>query len=74
MAAKGPYVQLFSLHGLIRSKDIEMGRDLDTGGQVKYVLELGTSLSAREDIGRVDLFTRLISDKRVSKITANLSK
>ena len=40
MAAKGPYVQLFSLHGLIRSKNLEMGRDADTGGQVKYVMEL----------------------------------
>ncbi len=66
MAAKGPYVQLFSLHGLIRSKNPEMGRDSDTGGQVKYVMELGTSLSTRKDIGRVDLFTRLIVDKRVS--------
>ena len=66
MAAKRPYVQLFSLHGLIRSKNLEMGRDADTGGQVKYVMELGTALSSREDIGRVDLFTRLIADKRVS--------
>ena len=66
MAAKWPYVQLFSLHGLIRSKNPEMGRDADTGGQVKYVMELGTSLSTRKDIGRVDLFTRLIVDKRVS--------
>ena len=66
MAAKGPTIQLFSLHGLIRSKNPEMGRDADTGGQVKYVLELGNGLSAREDIGRVDLFTRLIADKRVS--------
>jgi len=66
MAAKRPYVQLFSLHGLIRSRNLEMGRDADTGGQVKYVMELGAGLSAREDIGRVDLFTRLIADKRVS--------
>ncbi len=66
MAVDRPYVQLFSLHGLIRSKNLEMGRDADTGGQVKYVLELGTALSAREDIGKVDLFTRLIADKRVS--------
>ena len=29
MAAKRPYVQLFSLHGLIRSKNLEMGRDAD---------------------------------------------
>lgn len=66
MADKKLYVQLFSLHGLIRSENLEMGRDADTGGQVKYVLELGTELSARKDIARVDLFTRLIGDKRVS--------
>lgn len=66
MAAKRPYVQLFSLHGLIRSKNLEMGRDADTGGQVKYVIELAEHLSQREDIERVDLFTRLIADKRVS--------
>ena len=66
MAANRPYVQLFSLHGLIRSKNQEMGRDADTGGQVKYVLELGTALSSRKDVGQVDLFTRLIADKRVS--------
>ena len=66
MAVKGPTVHLFSLHGLIRANNLEMGRDADTGGQVKYVLELGRCLSEREDIGRVDLFTRLIGDKRVS--------
>jgi sucrose-phosphate synthase len=66
VAGKKLYVQLFSLHGLIRSKNLEMGLDADTGGQVKYVLELGTELSCRKDIRRVDLFTRLINDKRVS--------
>ncbi|HSO18724.1 MAG TPA: glycosyltransferase, partial [Desulfosarcina sp.] len=66
MATEGPYIHLFSLHGLIRSKNLEMGRDADTGGQVKYVMELGTGLSMRKDVGRVDLFTRLIDDKRVS--------
>ena len=38
MAAKKPTIQLFSLHGLIRSTNLEMGRDADTGGQVKYCL------------------------------------
>ncbi len=66
MADEGPYVQLFSLHGLIRANNLEMGRDADTGGQVKYVLELGRCLSERKDIRRVDLFTRLVADKRVS--------
>ena len=36
MAAERPYIQLFSLHGLIRSKSLEMGKDADTGGQVKW--------------------------------------
>jgi sucrose-phosphate synthase len=61
-----PYVQMFSVHGLIRAENMELGRDADTGGQVNYVVELGQHLSQREDIGRVDLFTRLIGDKSFS--------
>ena len=63
---KGLYIQLFSIHGLIRSKDIELGRDADTGGQVKYVLELAQELSKRPQVERVDLFTRQIRDRRFS--------
>lgn len=61
-----PYVQMFSVHGLLRAENMELGRDADTGGQINYVIELGRHLSARDDIGRVDLFTRLVADKRVS--------
>ncbi len=61
-----PYVQMFSIHGLIRAENMELGRDADTGGQIKYVVELGQHLSRRDDIGRIDLFTRLIGDKSVS--------
>lgn len=57
---------MFSLHGLLRSQNLELGWDADTGGQIKYVVELARSLSQRDDIGRVDLFTRLVGDKRVS--------
>ncbi len=63
---KNYYIQLFSPHGLIRYHKPEIGRDKDTGGQVKYVLELLTSLSQHPRIKRVDLFTRKIHDKRVS--------
>lgn len=63
---KGYYIQLFSPHGLIRAKDPEIGRDKDTGGQVKYVLEMLENLSLHPDIRKVDLFTRRIIDKRVS--------
>lgn len=60
------YVQLFSPHGLIRYKNAEIGRDKDTGGQVKYVLELLEALSRHPAIRKVDLVTRKIADKRVS--------
>lgn len=60
------YIQLFSPHGLIRFKDPEIGRDKDTGGQVKYVLELIEHLSTHPQVRKVDLFTRRIIDKRVS--------
>src|SRR5215204_2776393 len=63
---KGFYIQLFSPHGLIRFTDPEIGRDKDTGGQVKYVLELLESLSHHPQIRKVDLFTRRIIDKRTS--------
>ncbi len=62
----GYYIQLFSPHGLIRFKDPEIGRDKDTGGQVKYILELLQYLSEQPKVRKVDLFTRRISDKRVS--------
>ena len=65
------YIQLFSLHGLLRSENMELGRDADTGGQIKYVVELAKALSQREDVGQVDVFTRLISDKAVSQDYAN---
>lgn len=60
------YIQMFSIHGLIRSTNLEMGRDADTGGQITYVLELCRALSELKEVGRVDLFTRLIMDKTVS--------
>jgi sucrose-phosphate synthase len=62
----GYYIQLYSPHGLIRFTDPEIGRDRDTGGQVKYVLELLESLSLHPGVRKVDLFTRRIIDKRVS--------
>jgi len=54
------------LHGLIRSHDLELGRDSDTGGQTLYVLELVKGLAARPEVENVQLLTRLIIDRRVS--------
>ena len=55
-----------NLHGLIRSHDLELGRDSDTGGQTLYVMELVQGLAARPEVDRIDLITRLINDRRVS--------
>ena len=56
------------LHGLIRSNNLELGRDSDTGGQTQYVLELVKSLANNPEVDQVDLVTRLISDTRVDNI------
>jgi len=67
MGDQGLYIQMFSIHGLVRSENLELGRDADTGGQVKYVIELANQLSEREEVRQVDLFTRQIKDKKVSE-------
>lgn len=67
MNKSGLYIQLYNIHGLIRGKNLELGRDADTGGQTKYVLELAKSLTEREDVRKVEIVTRRIEDKAVSK-------
>lgn len=62
----GLYIALISVHGLIRGSDLELGRDADTGGQTKYVVELARALAEHEDVERVDLFTRQVIDAKVS--------
>ncbi len=60
------YLVHISIHGLIRGENLELGRDADTGGQCIYVLDLVKSLAEHENVGQVDLFTRLIEDPKVS--------
>ncbi|MFQ6627729.1 hypothetical protein Gotur_005646 [Gossypium turneri] len=50
-----------NLHGLIRGESMELGRDSDTGGQVKYVVELARALGTMPGVYRVDLLTRQVS-------------
>ena len=66
MEANKLYILLFSIHGLIRANSPELGVDADTGGQVKYVLELAKTLGELEEVGQVDLFTRRIESKAVA--------
>ncbi len=61
----GIYIVLLSIHGLIRGENLELGRDADTGGQTKYVVELARALGQHPHVARVDLVTRLIADSQV---------
>ncbi|OUC16147.1 MAG: HAD family hydrolase [Alkalinema sp. CACIAM 70d] len=63
--SKSLYIVLISIHGLIRSHDLELGRDADTGGQTKYVVELAKALAHQPNVERVDLVTRRIIDEAV---------
>ena len=60
------YILLLSIHGLIRGRELELGRDADTGGQTLYVVDLARALAERDDVDRVDLVTRRIVDPAVS--------
>lgn len=66
MNNKNLYIQLYSIHGLFRGSNLELGRDADTGGQTKYVIQLATSLSKHPSVEKVELVTRLIKDRKVS--------
>jgi sucrose-phosphate synthase len=43
-----------------------MGRNADTGGQIRYVLELAKTLADHPKVEAVDLFTRRVRDKNYS--------
>ncbi|MCU7906340.1 MAG: HAD-IIB family hydrolase [Candidatus Thiodiazotropha sp. (ex Epidulcina cf. delphinae)] len=60
------YICLISVHGLIRGHDLELGRDADTGGQTKYVVDLAIALAEREEVTQVDLVTRRVVDTDIS--------
>ncbi|NOY71845.1 MAG: glycosyltransferase [Gammaproteobacteria bacterium] len=60
------YIALISVHGLIRSHELELGRDADTGGQTLYVVELARALARQEGVVQVDLITRRVLDASLS--------
>ena len=59
------YIAHISIHGLIRGQQQELGLDADTGGQVKYVVDLVKALSLQPGVERVDLYTRQIIDESI---------
>lgn len=62
---EGLKVMLISLHGLIRADEMELGCDADTGGQVKYVVELARELADHPNVREVELLTRQVIDPKV---------
>ena len=66
MNKNGIYIQLFHIHGLLRGNVLELGRDSDTGGQTKYVLEFAKTLCEDPRVEKVEILTRLIIDKNIS--------
>ena len=65
-APRPKYILLVSVHGLIRGGNLELGRDADTGGQTKYVVDLARALARDDDVEQVDLVTRRVVDPAVS--------
>jgi sucrose-phosphate synthase len=65
-AKKPLFIVLLSIHGLVRGHDMELGRDADTGGQVKYVVELARALGEHPDVEKTVLLTRRVMDDSVS--------
>jgi sucrose-phosphate synthase len=59
-----------SIHGLVRARDIELGRDPDTGGQILYVVDQAKALMAHGQARGVQLVTRQVIDKRLDGIYA----
>ena len=57
---------MVSVHGLIRGKEPELGRDPDTGGQVGYVLDLVHALANNTGVEKVDLLTRKVESQSIS--------
>lgn len=74
MQKKRLYIQLISVHGLMRAHDLELGRDADTGGQIKYVIELATALAQHPDVERVDLLTRQVFSSKLDPIYAQATE
>jgi sucrose-phosphate synthase len=62
----GLRICMISVHGVIRGRELELGRDADTGGQTKYVVDLARAVAAHPDVSGVDLFTRRVVDDAVS--------
>jgi sucrose-phosphate synthase len=65
---EGLYILMLSIHGLVRGENLELGRDADTGGQIKYVTELARKIAKDRRVERLELLTRMVVDPKVDPI------
>lgn len=56
------YIQIYQIHGLIRAKNLELGIDEDTGGQIISVIEMAKALGSFQEVSRVEIVTRMFKD------------
>jgi sucrose-phosphate synthase len=63
-----------SVHGLVRAREIELGRDADTGGQVLYVVDQAKALVRHGGARCAQLATRQVFDKRLDGAYAEPSE
>jgi sucrose-phosphate synthase len=60
-------IVMFNIHGLIRGGKLEIGKDADNGGQIRYVYELAFALAKNPAVTAVHVFTRRMEDPSLSK-------
>ena len=65
---RGLYLMHISVHGLLRGSELELGRDPDTGGQIKYVIELSRALAEDDSVEKIELLTRKVEGKGIDEI------
>jgi sucrose-phosphate synthase len=70
MEGSGLRILSLSVHGLVRARHIELGRDADTGGQIAYVIEQATALAAHPRVANLELMTRRVFGKNLDDIYA----
>ena len=56
------FIAHIALQGCLRWSHIEYGLTADTGGHIRYLVELVTASAARADIDRIDILTRGFED------------
>lgn len=60
-----PTILFIHLHGYIRAEDLELGRNADTGGQTKYVLESARALGELSSGANVHIITRFLKGRNI---------